>query len=467
MNGDILGLAWWNRHLEAVRLKGSRVLGRWSTQLAGNDLESFRTGLLQARESVGFTGRRTVLVLEHRRLIYGALDTPSAQGRTLDQVLEHLVAEQKYFDEPAVWSRVPLPATGPQRRWLLAVLPRSFRDHLDGLLAEQELELVGLYPFAAVQAEYLQQVEGDPAEALVLVQSLAGSHALLVGRPQGQILFARSLVESSSDDSGRLAQEIQRTQHFCQQRFGLTVHRVIHLPAGVDPTLEPSALDGSVPSMADANVATWAVRAARWGGSGPWNLAGNVRTPVSGRQRALGLASLALLLVAVLTAALVEWGVQARGRRAEEMQRQERERTDRAALEAVRVQAWDRRQRWLSLVGDAAAPNVAPAFARYLCQVMPESLCLTRLDLVRAETGWELRLEGVTRESSSGQFRLLEAWEAELAGGPFQVRIADSTQRRMLGQAPLPMSGALAGPAASVSGWGGDQRRCFLVGHLP
>jgi hypothetical protein len=110
---------------------------------------------------------------------------------------------------------------------------------------------------------------------------------------------------------------------------------------------------------------------------------------------------------------------------------------------------------------------VAPAFARYLCEVLPEALCLTRLDLHRAETGWEVRLEGVTRESSSGQFTLLERWEAELAGGPFQVRIADSTQRRLLGQAPLPLSGTLAGQPTSVSGWGVDQRRCFLLGHMP
>lgn len=466
MNGEILGLAWCNRHLEAVRLKGNRVLGRWSASLTGNDLESFRSGLRHAREAVGFTGRRAVLVLDHRRLIYGALDTPSAQGRTLDQVLEHLVAEQQYFDEPAVWSRVPLPATGAQQRWLLAVLPRSFRDHLEGILAEQNLELTGLYPFAAIQAQHLRHVDGDPTEAVVLVQSLAGSHALLVGRPGGQVLFARSLVDAPSDDPGRLAQEVQRTQHFCQQRFGLTVRRVIPLAGSPDPEEKPAVTHGDDPSMAEEEGASWAERAARWGGSSTWNLAGNVRAPVSGRDRAVAFATLSLLLLAVVTTALVEWRVEARGRRVAEMHRQERERTDRAALEAVRAQAWERRQRWLRLVGDPAAPAVAPAFARYLCQVMPEALCLTRLDLVRTDSGWEVRLEGVTRESSSGQLSLLGSWEAELAGGPFAVRIADSTQRRLMGQAPLPLSGALAGQPTSLSGGGVDQRRCFLLGHI-
>jgi hypothetical protein len=450
MKRGTLGISWLNETLTAAWAGRDGVVQTWHAPAAVKDGAMLSGAMREVCRRSGEDLRRVVLLMDHRNLLFHVQETPPAKGRLLDQMLERLIAENRFFDEPSVWAKLELPPGARHHRWLLALTPQSIWNDIKSACDENELDLVGLYPATALLARHLGKVRAEPGEAVLLIADFGGSHGLLVGRGDGQILFARSIAASRSETEGRLDQEINRTLHFAEQRFGGKVSRIVAMGERCEsalsgrPLREGLNVETLVADLEDPALAAGAsdggpgirlnfVRRSLW--QSPW------ARPVL----AAGMA--ALLLVSMATAA---WVLDQARTQSLEQERWKREVRAAARIRETRLsrgQEWDNLRALIVTVGDPDQPAVVSAFCRYLQTTTPATLRLTGLDLERVTNGWALRLEGISREQGGRFVSGIEEWEAGMTGGVFRVRVEDSTHRRSVAGSSaglgstLPMSG--------------------------
>src|SRR5437867_344500 len=124
-----LGISWVHGRFQAVASLGGRNVGAWTCPTSVVEEEDFEQALAQAVHETGFTGTRVVVVLEHRSLLFHVQETPPAKGRLLEQLLQRLVSQSRFFEERAAWSRVEVAAVKGRQRYLLALLPDPLVRH--------------------------------------------------------------------------------------------------------------------------------------------------------------------------------------------------------------------------------------------------------------------------------------------------------------------------------------------------
>ena len=299
-----------------------------------------------------------------------------------------------------------------------------------------------------------------------MISDLGGSHGLLVGRGDGQVLFARSIGASRGETEGRLDQEINRTLYFAEQRFGVKVGRLVAVGARCFSLLSSRTLrDGlNVENLGvELEEPAQAALVAEGGPGIRLNFVRRSPWQATWVRPALA-ASMAALLVG--SSATTAWVIhEAQGRRAEQ-DRRKREAQASARIQEVREARRQEAEGLRALVltvGQPDHPAIVPAFCRYLQATTPASLRLTGLELSQSTNGWTLRLEGVSREQGGRFLSGIEEWESGLTGGVFRVNIDDRSHRLGVeGGSGVPLTGS--GPVASRSE--GVERPFFLSGTI-
>lgn len=439
-------LAWFHGRLVAVWPGAGGQACSWAAPEPVPTPDALSRAIGQWKTETGQAEGRVLLVVDHRNLLFHVQETPPARGRVLRDLLGRLIAEQRFFEGPAAWASLGLPSAGRRQRWLVALLPQSLRDDLDQACASQGFELIGLHPMAAVLAPVLQQASGNDPETLLLLARLGGSHAIVLGRSDGQLLFARSLTDGDDSAGSRLEQEINRTLQFGRQRLGVTVRRVLSLDFGSPSTIRsdsasgaPSAIDLEplVPSAPPPDLDRLLAGIRR---GAPLNLA-PPRHPHLAWIEPVVATTTFILLAASATTALVAWQDHADQAVAADQAAQADDTRDQVTR-SLQVRH-DEDQRLRSLVdsiGEASDSPVAASFAAYLANALPPELRLTEIELARTTNGWTVRLEGLTRAEGSRYLDLAEALDQELREGDFQVQITDSPHQRTLGNEPTPFT---------------------------
>src|SRR5947207_13624011 len=111
-----LGISWVHGRFQAVASLGGRNVGAWTCPRPVLEGEDFDEALGEAVRETGFTGTRVVVVLEHRSLLFHVQETPPAKGRLLEQLLQRLVSQSRFFEERAAWSCVEVPGLKGRQR---------------------------------------------------------------------------------------------------------------------------------------------------------------------------------------------------------------------------------------------------------------------------------------------------------------------------------------------------------------
>ncbi len=472
MKRGTLGISWLNETLTAAWAGRDGAVQTWHAPAAVKDGAMLSGVMRDVCRRSGEDLRRVVVLMDHRNLLFHVQETPPAKGRLLDQMLDRLIGENRFFDEPSVWAKLELPPGARHHRWLLALTPQSIWNDIKSACDDNELDLVGLYPATALLARHLGKVRAEPGEAVLLIADFGGSHGLLVGRGDGQILFARSIAASRSETEGRLDQEINRTLHFAEQRFGGKVSRIVAMGERCESALSGRPLREGLnveTLVADLEDPALAAAGSEGGSSIRLNFVRRSlwQSPWARPLLAAGMA--ALLLVSMSTAA---WVLDEARTRSSEQERWKREVRAAARIRETRL---SRRREWESLralvlaVGDPDQPAVISSFCRYLQTTTPAAMRLTGLDLAMATNGWTLRLEGISREQGGRFVTGIEEWEAGLTGGVFRVRVVDSTQRRTVAGSSVGLGSTLPmnveGKAASNTEAG--EKGFFLSGTIP
>ncbi|MGE4181710.1 MAG: hypothetical protein AB7J34_17955 [Limisphaerales bacterium] len=439
MKRRILGISWLNEKFTAswLGLDGARV--SWTSPEPVVDGPAFATAVREARQRAPGRVCRANVAIDHRSLLFHVQEAPPAKGRLLTRMLDRLVDENRFYDEPAVWTRVELPPNQRRCRWLLCLIPKSLWTEIESACEENDLELRGLYPATALLGDSLRKVGAGSGEVVLIVADFEGSHGLMIGQGNSQILFARSVAGGEGDVGERLVREIDRTMHFARQRFGAQVNRLVASGGACYSTLSGRKVREGLNVeclLSENDGGGFAVGAAELRETTPLNFMEGRRRQAPWLRPALVAAMSVLLAVSLGTAGWVRLELNARIR--DRAQRSQAQR-DAARLDAEsqrsRTEA-DRHEAFLRTIGTPEDPSVAATFARYLGARLPTSLRLTALALERKTNGWWVQIEGATRERGSRFLADVGSLEAELTGGLFQMRITDGTEARSVGGLP-------------------------------
>jgi hypothetical protein len=434
MARHVLGISWLHGWVQATSLAGDAVVANWIAPEPVNTTAEFTAALDRAVQETRFKGQRVAVVIDHRNLLFHVQETPPAKASVLDKVLERLVAQSQFFDEPAAWQHVELPASKNGHRCLLALLPQSLIRAIDDACAELNLQLVALIPPATVVARALKKLDAPAEETVILVTDLGGSLNMILGRTTGQLLLSRTVVLTGKLQSDRAAQELNRTLHYAQQQFGVNVSQVfiageyaynslkdIPVRAGlkiVNATGQDGPLD--LPRQAAATTRKSLFNFAKHG---------DASTLALRVAAAIGLA--ALLIATFLTVFQVESTVRAREQEA--LTALSGQRADEQIQTAANVQRREatRLQAFLSVIGSTNDAPVAELFSRSLPSLVPDAIRLSEINVSQTASGWEFQLKGTVQDSNNNLSETLETLERSLQQSLFHAKVTDSTQQQL------------------------------------
>lgn len=434
MGKKVLGISWLHGRFYAVNLAAGPAGAEWLSPKPVNTPDEFAAALGDAVRETSFRGLKAILVIDHRNLLFHVQEAPPAKGRVLNKILERLVAQNQFFDEPAAHAHVELPGAKGLHRHLLALLPQSLLASLDAACADRGLSLDAIWPAAAVLAPRLSELPAPTSEVLVLATPFGDSMNLLLGRSDGKLLFSRTVALGGTSHVERATQEINRTLHYAQQQFGAQVNllfvsrhesfealKTAPFRAGLKIAEAPESGEGAKLIGLATALSTRA----------PLNFARNTGSRAAA-LRTLAAAGIAAAFVAsIVTTALVETKVHAReqaARTAAEKLQREADSLD----SSVSLQREARRLRGImTMIGHTNDPPVIDLFARHLPSIIPPSLRLTELTIEESLVGWTVTIKGGARKNNTDLVTRLEQFDKELENGPFQMKIADSSYQRM------------------------------------
>jgi hypothetical protein len=125
MARHVLGISWLHGSFQAVATSAGVVQASWVAPGSVQTPAEFAAALKLSVAETAFKGRRVAMVIDHRNLLFHVQETPPAKGKMLGRVLQRLVEQSQFFDEPALWRHIELPSSKTAHRCLLAVLPQS------------------------------------------------------------------------------------------------------------------------------------------------------------------------------------------------------------------------------------------------------------------------------------------------------------------------------------------------------
>lgn len=441
MTKRVLGISWLNGTIKVAVCQGSAIQSSWTCPTRVEHLGEWAPVLRQAIEETGFAGSDVMIVLDHRNLVYHLQDTPPGKPAALKTLLDRKVNQSGYFEEEASWSYHEPYTNKSHQRFLLSLVPRSIVVGLKEICAEEGLSLIGVFSPASLLAHQMKRLHLKPSESALLVADLGGSLCLVAGQGNGNILFARNISDSSSQDQNRAAQEVNRTLLYVQQQFGVSINTLWVFGEALYSTMSTIQIrDGMAvrQSPVEENDYYYSAAAASLSGFLPCNLL----SPRELRRRQfrsrVALASLILLLTGGITTSYVDNAVKAREKKEGEFTKKWN------ALEKVRDRLVYRQQevilleRSLDSLGSPEDPPITPVFLRYLATVVPPEITLTGLTMSREADVFRIRLEGHALESEAPILPILETFEKELTEGRFRLTITDSTRHRIFGKGNNP-----------------------------
>jgi hypothetical protein len=460
----VLGISWLHGSFQAVATSGGVVQASWAAPGSVLTSADFATALKRSITETAFKGRQVTVVIDHRNLLFHLQETPPAKGKMLGRVLQRLVAQSQFFDEPAVWRHIELPSSKTAHRCLLAVLPQSLVFAIEHACAEANLDLIALLPPATVVAQHLKGLEASAEETVILATDLGGSLNIILGRTSGQLLLSRTVVLAGRMQTDRAAQELNRTLHYAQQQFGVTVNRLFISGADAYAALKEVSIRDGLKVFNDSTT-EGPLELPRHAAGLPARSAFNFANRQSSGELALRTAAAAGLAAAVVmsvSATLhIESSVRAREQRAASMIEANRTESQVQGVSSRRDQEARAIQAFVSAVGSTNDAPVAELFVRALPELLPASMRVTELSVGQNASGWEFEIKGVIMDGRSDLGALLEDVEKALQTSVFKAKVTDSTQQQLIrGALEEPLPGGHRGVRDSL-------RTFFVKGTIP
>jgi len=422
-----------NGQWKAVALRRSAVGGQWECPEPVREFSAADAVIRESASRTRANGRGVAVVLSHAQLSHHVIEVPPAKGWALQQFLERRASSLKTYEGPAAWSAQPALPTRNGKSVLIHLCPQAALDQLASACRSAGLELVRVLPAPAVLAAQLRQLPLEKDEVALLAAETGGTTTVVVGRKDGQVCLARTILGTWDTHPEQLGINLARTIGYGEQQSGVVVRSVwlFGATASAHQGVMTSVLKRPVQiSPVAPTPYYWAEQAGRL----PAHDDGNLLTPevvLAPHRRRLLTATgviLGLLFLASLGAAayMETWrrnqlraleSLKAETARLQERKNEWQARYDELAL----------KKDFVKVIKEDRLPPVAAWYLAYMGTALPDEMLLTDLRVARASNGWRVRMEGVMQPGTNPAVSLppaqvFQTFSNRLATGPFRVQ---------------------------------------------
>jgi hypothetical protein len=430
-----LSISWLNKQFKAVSIHRGLVDGTWERPDPIEGTSHFESLLKEAIQNTGFRGQTVTLVLGHQRLVQQPLDLPPVKGTALAKLVQRQAAQQKVFQGEAAWAFETANSPKGMQRVILHLFPRILLGQLVNACRKFDLHLRAVMPPSAVVHHQLSQLPGAKDEVDLLAAETGGSTTVVISRNDGQMVLARTLPCSWTEDVERTAVDLNRTMLFASQQYGVTIKKEIWIfgPGARENLL---ALQTKLQLLVKASPADdtpfyWATEAAKLRPSAVPNFisAEQQKAP----QRRVFAKVVAAGTVVVMVASLAATGYaffQARQERetARSLQEQLFKLENRRKDLQLKVYEWQRRQQISTLIVDQTPAPVPVWLLAYLSEAVPNDLVLTNLHVARSNDVWRVQIAGSVLElpgttNAPASEASIELFRSSLSKGPLKLEL--------------------------------------------
>jgi hypothetical protein len=457
-----LSVSWLNRQFKAVAIHRGSIVGQWEHPLETEGASQFEQLLRLAIEHTGFKGQTVSLVLAHPRLIQQALDVPPVKNSALRKILQRQAQQQKMFPGEAAWTSQTASLGKEARRVIMHLLPRPLLHQLVQGCHNNGLYLTSVTTPSGVLQQQLRMLPLEKGQVALLAAETGGSTTVVIGRTDGQVLFARTLGGTWNENPEQLATDLNRTVLFFNEQFGLVLNRGIWLfGPGAEPHAAEAQRHTSLPvavSPANYDPFYWAVNTLK---VRPALLPNFISPEMQQAPRRQVLAQVVAVVTSLVVVALLALSAYATIQSRQETHniqvlsaRQKDLAGQRLALQQRNLRL-ARRQQVAGLVLDDRLPPVPLWFYAYLSEAVPPELAVTNLHLVRELDVWKVHLAGTLQPSTNllnftNLARSVSVLTSKLTNAPFHLRLSSENQAAETNA--LPREGGIAAWVANVAG---------------
>lgn len=155
-------------------------------------------------------------------------EIPPATPAITAKLLQKRAEKAAVFAEPVFFGSTALPGVvgAGLRRYLLQVAPAAWVEGIDKSLEPRGYQLAGLFPAALALQPLLEKLPAPKEEAVLLAAEAESGLLQVVGRPDGSILFYRTLPAAENRGTEEVLRELRRLALYGEQRLGLKVRKV-------------------------------------------------------------------------------------------------------------------------------------------------------------------------------------------------------------------------------------------------
>lgn len=427
--GFTLGLAWLHGSLDAAVFRRQTMVADWTCPSPVRTLDEFAAALDQALAALDFAGAELFLVLDHDSFIHRMEAAPSFSEDGARTYLQGRVNRYEMEGGRMLWASQKMALARQDSSYLLHLLPVSFYDRLNQIMLVRRLNLTRILPLVVPLTLELEALPAVKDEMTLLAAETGAATTLIIGRPGGGIVLARTILGSWRDESARVGVEINRSLLYAKQQFGTVVDR-IWLLGGDEATEEVRAKCGPAKEIMarPTKPVDWLRLVAKLSPRYSVNLvAGRLRRERGQaffRRALIAACWLALMFVAVDFGTRMKGGNEERRRLAalgadETPLRAERGRLEKRNNDVERDRAFDRQ-----VLGERLPP-VPGHFLAYLAGILPKEMRLTDFNAKwdGSSGGWSSSIGGRVEADPETARVEVAALQERLEKGPFHAHL--------------------------------------------
>src|SRR2546427_5014866 len=472
MSETVLSLSLLNERFSATAVQRGNAAATWDRPEPVTDLADFASVVREAVKQTGYVGTAVTAVLAHQRLAQQLVESPPVKGRNLKLFLQSRVKQLKPFASEAAWSYQPTLPTRNAQATLVHLFPRDVFNQLVNACDQGELKCVRVIPASAILQLELATLPLEPNEVALLAAETGGTTTVVIGRKDGQIYLGRTLSSSWNVHPDRVNVDLNRTLLYVKQQFGAQVSSVWLFGAGAPAQIAPMKTAFRLPvnlSPVQPSPSYWNEQALKVPVGDTSNLISAEELEAPRRRVFLRVTSVAVgvaALVALITAALVQWWVMKQGKQFLKLQSKVEQLQVRNAALQDREREFLQKKQFVKVVSEEKVPPVPGWFLGYLGDILPEQLLLGQVRLNREEDQWYVELGGTLQPTTKQAPAKVLAdavatLKTNLAQGPFHVQFLGE-RSGAAGKSSAAGDRAIRGPAAPAPAAG----PIFFVGAM-
>src|SRR5437667_2982489 len=462
MSETVLSLSLLNERFSATAVHRGVVAGTWERPEPVTDLADFASVVREAVKQTGYVGTAVTAVLAHQRLAQQLVESPPVKGQKLKLFLQSRVKQLKAFASEAAWSYQPTLPTRNAQAMLAHLFPRELLGQLVNACGQVELKCDRVIPASAILQLQLATLPLEPLEVALLAAETGGTTTIVIGRKDGQIYLGRTLSSSWNVHPDRVNVDLNRTLLYVKQQFGAQVNSVWLFGAGAPAQIAPMKTAFRLPvnlSPVQPSPSYWSEQALKVPVGDTSNLISAEELEAPRRRVFLRVTSVAVgvaALVALITAALVQWWLMKQGKQFLKLQSKVEQLQVRNAALQDREREFLQKKQFVKVVSDEKVPPVPGWFLGYLGDILPEQLLLSHVRLNREDERWHVELGGTLQPTTNQAPAKVLAdavatLKKDLAQGPFHVKVVSEGERSAAtptGKSSAPDARAISSPAA-------------------